>query len=118
MTLEQTILALVEERLPQLVAAEVERHQVTVEPIERMPEVMTTRMVAEVFDCTVQHVNNLARVGALQSKYDGNRRLYLREWVIDYVRSDRHLEGMSDADRARLRNRRYSSAGSSSAARQ
>lgn len=70
-----------------------------------LPEVMTTQEVADAFGRTVQHINTLARTGALRSKKDGRGRLFLREWVLDYLRSDRSAPAMSRADRARLRNR-------------
>lgn len=73
------------------------------EGLSALPEVMTTRQVAEALDCTPQHVNALARAGALQSKHDGNRRLFLRDWVLNYVRSDRSLPAMRLADKRRLR---------------
>lgn len=102
-------MASLEAALSEAVRREVARQLAALVPTEpaenlsTLPEVMTTRQVAEALDCTPQHVNALARAGALQSKHDGNRRLFLRDWVIDYVRSDRSLPAMCLADRRRLR---------------
>lgn len=114
MSFERAVRELVAELLPDLVAAELEGRQVAAGSAERMPEVMTTTMLAEHLGCTRQHINALINTGALRAKTDGNRRLILREWVIDYLHSDRSAPAMARADRERLRNRRFSSAGSSS----
>lgn len=100
-----------EAALRDLISQEVARQLAEITPAEppealsALPEVMTTKQVAEALDCTPQHVNALARAGAIRSKYDGNRRLFLREWVLDYVQSDRSLPAMKRADKQRLRAR-------------
>lgn len=96
-TLEATIREIVRDEIKRLSPPE---------PVEEAPDVplvMTSRQVAEVLQCTPQHVNALIRAGALAAKSEGSRNLILRDDLLDYLRSDRRLPGMKRADRQRLR---------------
>lgn len=96
-TLESTIREIVRDEIRRLAPPE------PVEATPDVPLVMTSRQVAEVLQCTPQHVNALIRAGALRAKSEGSRNLILRDDLMDYLRSDRRRPAMKRADRQRLR---------------
>lgn len=102
MSLDQALEKKVAELVDQRVSERLAQFRRELSATGSLPEVMTAQQVADALGCSRQHVNTLGRSGALRRKADGNRYLYLREWVLDFIRSDRSAPHMTSETRQHL----------------